>query len=745
MRRRTPPLALVAGAFVVTAALAVGLRAQGQQQGQTGRGGAQGTTQGQQGQRGAGQGQAQGAQTSQPARDTTTQQQTPATGIIAGAVTIEGGGTPVRHARVTLTGAGLRPSRTATTNDQGQFSFPQLPAGRFTLSASKPGYVDISYGAKKPGRPGTPITLADGEKLDKINVHLPKGSVLTGVVVDENGEPSPGTQVRAMRVVMRTGEKTLQQSGSDTTDDRGVYRIYGQQPGDYIVSAVPRNAGLGDLRQTMAAEIESLLQQAQAAGATPGAPGGGGQGGGGRGGGRGGQQGLGPLQNFVNGGGGGRGQQFLDQANALQQQLQQQDQQQTVAYAPVYYPGTISPGSATTLTLAVGEERGNVDFQLQIVPTARVEGTISSPTGSIPQGVQIQITPMGQANMLNMPGMNTNMTRVNQDGHFIFSGITPGQYTISARAAIRSQNQSEEAVTQQQQQTQQQAQGRGAPAGRGGPGFGRGGVVSQVLWASTDITIGGQNMSDVVLNLQPGMTVSGNVTFVSSAIAPPTDLTRVRVTLQARGAQTMEMGGIPPAQVDANGHFSIMGVPPGQYMLQANAPAGGQSAQGAAGGGGGRGGGGAAVAGQTTGGWTLKSAVVGGRDSLDFPLVVQPNNDVSGAVLTFTDRTQELSGTLQDSTGRPTSDYTIIIFPADKNYWMPQSRRIQSSRPSTDGKYSFRGLPQGDYRLIAVTDVETGEWYDPAFLTQLAGAAMPISLTEGEKKVQDLRLAGGGQ
>ena len=114
-------------------------------------------------------------------------------------------------------------------------------------------------------------------------------------------------------------------------------------------------------------------------------------------------------------------------------------------------------------------------------------------------------------------------------------------------------------------------------------------------------------------------------------------------------------------------------------------------------------------------------------------------------MLTFTDRTQELSGTLQDSTGRPTSDYTIIIFPADKNYWMPQSRRIQSARPSTDGKYLFRGLPLGDYRLIAVTDVETGEWYDPAFLTQLAGAAMPISLTEGEKKVQDLRLAGGGQ
>ena len=42
-----------------------------------------------------------------------------------------------------------------------------------------------------------------------------------------------------------------------------------------------------------------------------------------------------------------------------------------------------------------------------------------------------------------------------------------------------------------------------------------------------------------------------------------------------------------------------------------------------------------------------------------------------------------------------------------------------------------------------VTDVEPGEWYDPAFLTQLAGVSIPIALGAGERKVQDIRLAGG--
>jgi hypothetical protein len=75
---------------------------------------------------------------------------------------------------------------------------------------------------------------------------------------------------------------------------------------------------------------------------------------------------------------------------------------------------------------------------------------------------------------------------------------------------------------------------------------------------------------------------------------------------------------------------------------------------------------------------------------------------------------------------------------------VPQARRIQSSRPGTDGKFTFRNLPPGDYRLTAVTDVEPGEWFDPAFLEQLLNASIPVILREGEKKVQDIKVASGG-
>jgi len=70
--------------------------------------------------------------------------------------------------------------------------------------------------------------------------------------------------------------------------------------------------------------------------------------------------------------------------------------------------------------------------------------------------------------------------------------------------------------------------------------------------------------------------------------------------------------------------------------------------------------------------------------------------------------------------------------------------RIASSRPGTDGKFTFRNLPAGDYRLTAVTDVEPGEWFDPAFLGQLMNASIPVSLKEGDKITQDIKVAGGG-
>ena len=628
-----------------------------------------------------------------PERDTATQGAAVGTGEISGVVVLLGAGTPVRRAQVTLSGQELRGNRFTVTDDQGRFAFPVLPAGRFNLQVNKPGHVSVSYGAKRPGRPGTPIQLADGQKIEKLSIAMPRGSVITGVVVDENGEPAPNTQVRALRYVMQTGERTLNFAGQDMTDDRGAYRIYSLQPGDYVLSAIPRNLNPAtDVRQLMmsqAATLQESLGQLRAAE-------------GGRGG-----FALGNLGSVAASPG---AQQAIDQ---LAQQLGLPDGPQTSAYAPVYYPGTATPAGATTISLAVAEERSGVDFRLQLVPTAKISGSVAAQDGTMPSNIMLSLLAAGPGGMPIEPQPGTSVTRVDNSGRFTFRDVTPGQYVLHARAVIRRQDADA---------------GRAAGPGRGGFGPVPPNQIAQVLWAAVDVPVSGQDLTDLQLILQPGMTVGGRVEFRGASAPAPADLSTVRLNLAPRGQQNLGPGGSPVAIVDEFGRFTINGVAPGRYSLTGNAAQAGR-------GGTGRG----AASGSAS--WTLASAVIDGRDVLDFPLEVAPHENIRDAVVTFTDRTQDLSGRIQDATGRPTADFTIIVFPTDTRYWLPRARRISSTRPGTDGSFVFRGLPAGDYRLTAVTDVEPGEWYDPAFLSQLAAVSLPLTLREGEKKVQDIRVA----
>ena len=183
-------------------------------------------------------------------------------GSISGVVVVAGSGQPARKARVSLSGGNeVGGGRSTTTDDSGRFAFSALPEGRFNLSASKPGHITGTYGQRQPGRPGTPIQLGDGQRL-QVQLQITRGGVITGTVLDEQTEAIPGTPVRALRYVMQSGQRTLQQAGSGTTDDRGVYRIYGLQPGEYIVFATPRNTNQGvDVGRQ--AELQQLVQQSE--------------------------------------------------------------------------------------------------------------------------------------------------------------------------------------------------------------------------------------------------------------------------------------------------------------------------------------------------------------------------------------------------------------------------------------------------------------------------------------------------
>ena len=320
-----------------------------------------------------------------------TPQETPVgTGVISGVVTMAGSSQPARKVRVTLSGGELRGSRTLTTDDQGRFSFTALPAGRFSLGANKPGHVAVSYGQRRPGTQGTQIQLADGQKFEA-HLQIPRGSVLTGTILDENGEATPGTNVRALRVVNQGGRRTLQSSGSGTTDDRGIYRIHSLQPGDYVVCASPRNTGMPDFERAQV-ELQALRQE---------------------------------LTSVQAAGGRGNVAQVLEERLAsLQTTAGQQPQEPPPGYAPICYPGTMSPNEATPVALGVGEERPGIDLALQLVPMARVSGTVMNSSGAQLQNLQITLQEAVQVG----GGLSTTQTaRADAEGRFRFNGVPPGQ------------------------------------------------------------------------------------------------------------------------------------------------------------------------------------------------------------------------------------------------------------------------------------------------------------------------------
>jgi hypothetical protein len=563
----------------------------------------------------------------------------------------------IRNARVEVAGEG-QPARTVFSDPNGNFLFAGLAAGRYTITATKPGYVRTAFGAKRADRPGTPVTIADGQRVDGLALRLVRGSVLSGTVRDELGQPAPGIAVRVLQYRMVNGERVLSPAPTvsgpfgETTDDRGVYRVFGLAAGDYLVSATPRTVGQSDIRQMTAEEIQSAQR-------------------------------------------------------ALQQQaspIQSAGQPATpppimVAYAPVFYPGTISASNAASIHLGPAEERTDVDLPLQLVRTARLEGIVVAPPGVPPQMTQLILTQGGPM----VPGMPMAMSlgRVSpdSDGRFSYSGIAPGQYTISARISNRASAAGQDFT---------------APA----EGRGRNASAPATLWAEAEVTVNGENISGISLSLQPGLTVSGRVVLEpSSDTGAPIDLSRVRLSLTpaATGTIMIAIGGTG-TQADTDGRFNLSDITPGKYRFAVQ-PAGLEST------------------------WSLKSALVDGRDTLDFPLEIGPNDKVSDAVLTLTNRTQEVNGTLQDAAGRPAPDFTVVVFPADKALWSVP-RRIRTARPGTDGRFIVRGLPEGSYRIAALVDIAPGEANDPGLLEQLVPASVPFSLGSGEHKVQDIRIAG---
>lgn len=297
----------------------------------------------------------------------------------------------VRRAIVTLSGAGLRPNRGAITDDEGRFKFANLPAGSFSLTAARASFITSAFGAKRPGRPGTAITVAAGQQLDGLSVTLWRGAAVSGSIKDDNGVPVPGIAVSAISA--RAGGASLMTLSNNPvlTDNRGDFRIFGLEPGTYLVSAKPPSSGGGASMVALTdAQVDAVIARVRGGGA----------------------------------------------AAPATTAPRPAPAPRPFDYAPMFYPGTAVMAEASRITLTAGQDLAGVDFALQRVPTSIIQGVVSRPDGTPAARATLQLTgavPSGA--FAAFPPLVIGAT-AGADGTFRIAQVTPGEYKLVAKAPL---------------------------------------------------------------------------------------------------------------------------------------------------------------------------------------------------------------------------------------------------------------------------------------------------------------------
>lgn len=166
------------------------------------------------------------------------------TAIVRGRVIAADSSRPLRRARITVTEPDLGVTFSASTNTDGRYEIRDLPAGRYTVSVTRSGYLRWTYGQRRAFEQGKLLHVLEKQVVGNVDFVLPRMSLITGRIYDEAGEAISDVQVLAMRAMYYDGRRRLVPVAGGgiaaRTDDVGQYRMLGLVPGTYLVMATMR-------------------------------------------------------------------------------------------------------------------------------------------------------------------------------------------------------------------------------------------------------------------------------------------------------------------------------------------------------------------------------------------------------------------------------------------------------------------------------------------------------------------------
>jgi len=232
-------------------------------------------------------------------------------------------------------------------------------------------------------------------------------------------------------------------------------------------------------------------------------------------------------------------------------------------------------------------------------------------------------------------------------------------------------------------------------------------------FGAVGVNVGGENVSGISLITSTGSTLRGHVTFEGAA-AP--SAREVGISTMPIDVDRAPRGGeLASANADADGAFALGGITGIRRLRIVRVPVG----------------------------WALKSITWNGVDVTDAPLgfgTAAQSTDKLDVLLT--NRLTQISGEVTDANGRGVSNAAVVAFSTDRERWYLASRFLQYVA-STDGMFTIRGLPAGEYFLAAVPrskDLDGGAWQVPAILSELTAVAGRVSLADEQYLAQNVKI-----
>jgi protocatechuate 3,4-dioxygenase beta subunit len=653
------------------------------------------------------------------------------TGLLIGQVVDATSARPIPGAMVVLTGGpsmtavlpsgefatapGTTPTtpsapRQVLTNADGRFLFRELARGRYTLRVTAPGYLAGGVGQTRAGGIMQAVELtSDDEKKGDVVAKLWKSATISGTITDEIGEPVAGLSIRLLRRTMVGGLPRFTSApttSSSATDDRGMYRISGLQPGEYL-------AAIWTTQTTLPISTTEAYLQIMASGGntattdlyrelnSSGAP----------------FPSMGGYRvgDLVVQSTGGRGIGGSGPPLPI-------DENRFLAYPTQYYPASSTAAHATVITLGSGDDRSGIDMQLKLAPTIKVSGSVTGPYGPVPN-VGVKLVPVEAEAFLSDSNAETALTATDAAGNFTLLGVTPGQYTLKVLRVPRPVTNPLSSMMTMIEVTGPNGMMMGVGTSVGAPNAPPPPLPPDpTLWANLPVVAGESDIAGLAVTLKPGPRLSGRIEFDGAGEKPAGDqIQRVQLSFSPIGGASSVQTSSAAKRVERDGRFSTVGYPPGRYLVSASLPV-------------------TTTAGRSVT-WTFRNATLGGRDVSNEGLDVS-GEDIADLVINFTDQTTELTGQVMDAKGQPDKDALVVVFPADTDSWkrgVMNARRMRTTRAATTGNFQLANLPPGAYYVAALPDATTpGEWQDPKILERLAGVAVRLTLADGEKKSQSL-------